>query len=310
MVRNGTPHELRRQTRGSVDGHDLVVVAVDDERGHVELPEVLRVVRFGKNLDAVERPLEPGHHALQPEEIPQALRHLRAGTVGPVEGRAQVLEELRAVREHAGADLVERLPGQAEGIGSRLEHQRRDGGNEHGLGHARRAVSADVPGHLAAAGGVADVDGVLEIERLDEFRQIVGVGVHVVAPPGLAGAAVAAAIMRDAAVAARGQEEHLVVPGVRAQGPAVAEDDGLARAPVLEVNLCAVFGGEGTHECVAFLFWVLGKVMARATGRAGKGRGSIKGSVSPKSRGSAPRWPRRLPPGRSGRCRASGNRRS
>ena len=55
--------------------------------------------------------------------------------------------------------------------------------------------------HLAAAGRMTDVDRVLEIERLDEFRQIVGVRVHVVALPGLAGAPVPASIMRDAAVA-------------------------------------------------------------------------------------------------------------
>ena len=98
-------------------------------------------------------------------------------------------------------------------------------------------MAADVAGDFAAAGGVADVDRVLQVERFDERREVVGVGVHVVAVPGLARAAVAAAVMGDAAVAAGGQEEHLVLQGVRAERPAVAEDDGLSAAPVLVVEL-------------------------------------------------------------------------
>ena len=136
---------------------------------------------------------------------------------------------------------------QAAGIGCRLQHQRRDGADQHGLGHALRAVAADVAGDFAAAGRVADVDGVLQVERFDELREVVGVGVHVVAVPGLARAAVAAAVVGDAAVAARGQEEHLVFEGVGAERPAVAEDDGLSGAPVVVVDLRAVLGRDRAH---------------------------------------------------------------
>ena len=61
-----------------------------------------------------------------------------------------------------------------------------------------RAVAADVARDLAAAGRVADVDGVLQVERLDERGEVVGVRVHVVAVPRLARAAVAAAVVGDA----------------------------------------------------------------------------------------------------------------
>ena len=98
-------------------------------------------------------------------------------------------------------------------------------------------MAADVAGDFAAARGVADVDRIPQVERFDERRQVVGVGVHVVAVPGLARTAMAAAVMGDAAVAAGGQKHHLVFPGVRAQRPAVAEDDGLSAAPVLVVEL-------------------------------------------------------------------------
>ena len=81
------------------------------------------------------------------------------------------------------------------------------------------------------------MDRVLQVERFDELREVVGVGVHVVAVPRLARPAMAAAVMGDAAIAARRQKEHLVLEGVRAERPAVAEDDRLSAAPVLVVDL-------------------------------------------------------------------------
>jgi hypothetical protein len=87
---------------------------------------------------------------------------------------------------------------------------------------------------------VPDVHRVAQVERRDELGEIVGVGVHLVAAPGLTRAAMPAAIVRDAAVAARRQEQHLVVPRIGRERPAVTEDDRLAGAPVLEVDLRAV----------------------------------------------------------------------
>ena len=81
----------------------------------------------------------------------------------------------------------------------------------------------------------------LQIERFDESREVVGVGVHLVAVPGLARAAMTATVMRDAAIAIGCQEEHLRLPAIGAQRPAVAEHDGLSRAPVLVIDLCSVF---------------------------------------------------------------------
>src|SRR5260221_5277885 len=109
---------------------------------------------------------------------------------------------------------------------------------------------------------MSDVNGILQVERLHEGRQVGGVGRHVVAVPGLAGTAVAAPVVRDATVAARGEEEHLVFEGVRAERPAVAEDDGLALAPVLVVDLGAVLRRDVSH---AGFSW-------RSVGREGYGR--------------------------------------
>ena len=79
-------------------------------------------------------------------------------------------------------------------------------------------------------------------------REIVGVGVHVIAIPGLAGAAVAAAVMSDAAISAAGQKKHLIFEGVRVERPAMAEYNGLSRAPVFVIDLGAIFGGDCAHK--------------------------------------------------------------
>ena len=49
-----------------------------------------------------------------------------------------------------------------------------------------------------------------------------------------------AAVVGDGAEAVRGDEHHLVVPGVGVERPAVAEDDGLSAAPVLVEDARAV----------------------------------------------------------------------
>src|SRR5437879_2637511 len=111
---------------------------------------------------------------------------------------------------------------------------------------------------------------VFQIERVDECRQIVGVGVQVVAVPGLAGSATAATVMGDGAIAPGGHEERLVVPGVGSERPAMAEDDGLPGAPVLVKNRRAVLGGHGTRtHGVKSSFQKKAVCMSRCTGDKG-----------------------------------------
>jgi hypothetical protein len=94
------------------------------------------------------------------------------------------------------------------------------------------------------------MNGIPQIEMVDELGEIVGVSVHVVALPRLARATVAASIMRDAAVAVRSEEEHLVLEGVGAKRPAVAEHDRLSLAPIVVIDVRAVLGRDRAHRCV------------------------------------------------------------
>jgi hypothetical protein len=54
---------------------------------------------------------------------------------------------------------------------------------------------------------MADMNGILEIERSDERREIVGLGIHVVAVPRLARTAMTAAVVGDTAVAVRSEKK-------------------------------------------------------------------------------------------------------
>src|SRR5664279_1192721 len=92
-----------------------------------------------------------------------------------------------------------------------------------------------------------DVDGSLEVQLCNERRKIVGVRVHVVAAPRLAGAPVPTAVVADAPVSVRCQIKHRIFPGIDCQWPPIAEDDRLTRSPILVVDLGPVFGGEGAH---------------------------------------------------------------
>src|SRR5580658_93085 len=95
---------------------------------------------------------------------------------------------------------------------------------------------------------MADVDGVLQVEMGRHGGKIVGIVIQVVAVGDLTGPAVAAAVVCDNPIALAEEKQHLVVPVVGRERPAVAEYDGLALAPVFVENLRAVFGGDGGHD--------------------------------------------------------------
>src|SRR5688572_7623230 len=77
--------ELCRFERARANRHDLVVIAVDDECRHVELLEILREVRFGKRLDAIECVYMPRKHGLHPQGIHAPLRYLCGRAIETVE---------------------------------------------------------------------------------------------------------------------------------------------------------------------------------------------------------------------------------
>src|SRR5205807_8923180 len=89
--------------------------------------------------------------------------------------------------------------------------------------------------------------GIFEGKMRRQSRKIVGVVIHVVSVGGLAGAAMAAAVMVDDAKTVVEKEHHLRVPVIGRQRPAMAEHDGLTRAPVLVEDLSPITGLDCRH---------------------------------------------------------------
>jgi hypothetical protein len=89
------------------DRNNLVVIAVQDERWHIELREVFCEVRLGESFDAIQGSRESTQHTLQPEGVASLVRPLRRA--GSHHKTVEIFKELRSVREHAGANFIERF---------------------------------------------------------------------------------------------------------------------------------------------------------------------------------------------------------
>jgi hypothetical protein len=94
---------------------------------------------------------------------------------------------------------------------------------------------------------MANVNGVLQVKMRGQRRQVIGIVIHVVTVAHLSGPAMASAVMRYDAIAVLEEEQHLRVPVIGRQRPAMAEHNGLTFTPVLIVDLRPVFGCNCTH---------------------------------------------------------------
>ena len=65
------------------------------------------------------------------------------------------------------------------------------------LGDPALAVTGEITDHLAAPRGVSDVDGIVGVGFHGQFREVIGVVVHVVALAGLCRTTVSTAIVGD-----------------------------------------------------------------------------------------------------------------
>ncbi len=185
-----------------------------NESWNIELFEVFREVRLGKGLDTVVVRL----HSLQPPVLSDAFRYLGARPIVAVKRKGDVLVKLRSIFRQLGAEAVEDRHGRAPWILVRLHHQRRYRADEHGHGDALRTAPPEVPGNFSAANGMAHMNSVPQVKLLSEGCEIVGISVHIIAVPGLAGTAVPPPVMRDDSVATMAKEQHLSVQSSAVSG--------------------------------------------------------------------------------------------
>src|SRR5712671_242391 len=76
--------------------------------------------------------------------------------------------------------------------------------------------------------------------------------IHIMAAIGLGGTAMSAPVVGYDAIAVLEEEQHLRVPIIGRQRPAVAKDDGLTFAPVLVVDLRPIFRRNCRHVMFSF----------------------------------------------------------
>ena len=177
--------------------------------------------------------VDAARHSLRPERVDGARRHFRAAPVETEERHREITIELRTVGGHAASNAIEHVHRQTARIRVGFQHDRRHRADQHGLRDPLRPVTANVTRDLAAARRMADQRGIAHVERVEQCREIVGIRVHVVAGERLSRPAVTAPVVRDHAVAVLHEEQHLCVPCVGVQRPAVREHDRAADAPVL-----------------------------------------------------------------------------
>src|SRR5579883_2982488 len=106
-LQSGALDDLGRHHAGGPDRHDLIVVAVDDERRHVDFLQIFGEIDLRKFVDAIELPLEAAQHALKPKRVAYALRKLGARPVIAEEGDRQILVELAAIVASLLSEILE-----------------------------------------------------------------------------------------------------------------------------------------------------------------------------------------------------------
>src|SRR5207253_11307837 len=113
-------------------------------------------------------------------------------------------------------------------------------------------MTGEITHHLAATGRMADVNCFPQVEMVGDGLQIVGIVVEVMAVGYLRRTAVASSVMGDDAIAVSEEEQHLRVPVIGRQRPAVTEDDGLSFAPILIIDVdvsSAFFSNSDVWHC-------------------------------------------------------------
>jgi hypothetical protein len=97
---------------------------------------------------------------------------------------------------------------------------------------------------------MSDMDGAAEIKVVDDRRRIGGVMIHVVTVADLARASVTAAIVGDHAKSLADEVQHLGIPVVGGEWPAMMKDNRLGgfRSPVLVEYPYAILRGHRCHR--------------------------------------------------------------
>src|SRR5258708_6698173 len=138
----GSLNEFGRLLRRIIDRHDLIVLTVHDQGGHIEFLEVFGEGGLGKCFNGVVYILQTSLHTPKPELVEHSLRDLCTRPIRSIERQRKVLVELRTVLCEATARSIKYLDWYPIGIGRGLHHNRRHSGDQNRSGEPLCAVAA------------------------------------------------------------------------------------------------------------------------------------------------------------------------
>src|ERR1019366_508404 len=239
----GSVDQLSGPESRSGDRQNPIRIALDHQRGHVDTGQILAEVPM------------PGWHTSQTGrgrglsgDVPTGLDGLFAHALAQQEIRViEILEEIGeeciTVCSDSFLDSLEDASVHAFRIIRRLRQERRNPGDDYRLAHALRSVFRKVARHFATTHRETDQCEIDELELRNEFVQVLGEGVVVVADSWLAGLAEPSAVIRDDTVSRLQKRGDLLLPGSTTQWISVNKDNRVTRAMVLiiEIDVAGVF---------------------------------------------------------------------
>src|SRR6185503_9743372 len=99
---------------------------------------------------------------------------------------------------------------------------------------------------------MTNVNGVAQVELLNQLVYVCRVSVHLVAGVRLGLASMSTPIMSDDAKSLVKKEHHLAVPVVSGQGPTMVKEERLSFAPVLVIDLRSVLRCDCAHSSLLY----------------------------------------------------------
>src|SRR5215471_10600263 len=156
---------------------------------------------------------------------------------------------MRTIVQEPGKErIVYQTPVHAFGIIVALEQERGVGTHQDGPGHPGAAVTCEIARDHATAQGPTGQGEIIQVQALDEYRQVIGERGKVVALTGMIGSSTTPLIVRNATYAPGDERRYLILPHGCADGPSVNEEKGPTRAPIRIVQTRSIMDFDKWHS--------------------------------------------------------------
>ena len=220
---------------------------MNHQSGHIDVLQILaKILQPSRNAG------QAGCRGCTGSDVPTGAHHILADALTQKQIRVvEVFEEIGekcvSICGHGLFDSLENAGVDALRVIGGFEQKRRHGADEDGLADSLRAVFAEVARNFAATHRESHKREILELQLRNQFSEVRGERVVVVALSRLTGFAEASAVIGDHPVSRIQQHRHLLFPGGAAQRISVNQYDGLTGTMVfiIDVEVSSVFFPDG-----------------------------------------------------------------